>query len=210
MLRRSDQYRWPLVVVLGLLVGGCASMDEDECRIADWRTIGYEDGVNGRSASHIGERREACAEYGVRPDLAAYREGREEGLREYCSPASGYRLGRGGGSPTAVCPADLAGDFGDAYKTGREIHQAATIVKRTRSKLNRKKRDLENVRSSLTQKTSDLIAPSTETERRVELLVEIQDLTSRKRSLEAEIKRLSADLDRHREKLAALEHSSIY
>ena len=128
MMCRSDLSRWSFVVLMGLLVAGCASMDEDECRVADWRAIGYEDGVRGVSASHLGEHREACAEYGISPDFVAYKTGREEGLREYCTPASGYRLGRNGGSPTAVCPVDLAGDFRDAYKSGREIHEAAAVV----------------------------------------------------------------------------------
>jgi transposase-like protein len=202
--------RWPLIVLLGLVVSGCASMNEDECRVADWRAIGYEDGVRGVAASHIGERREACAEHGIAPDFAAYQKGRDEGLREYCTPASGYRLGRKGQSLSAVCPADLRADFRDAYKSGREIHQAAAIVGATQSTLYRKKRELDEVRSSLTSDAAKLIAPSTDTERRIELLVEIQALTSRKSRLENEISQLSLELDRHREKLAALEHASVY
>lgn len=210
MLNYPGAARWPLIALLGLLVAGCASMNEDECRVADWRAIGYEDGVSGTAASHIGERREACAEHGVTPDFTAYRQGRDEGLREYCTPASGYRLGRNGRALTAVCPAELQADFRDAYKSGREIYQAAAVVDSTQSRLHRKKRALSEVRSSLTSKAAALIVPSTDTERRIELLLEIQELSSRKQALENEISVLSADLDRHREKLAALEHSSVY
>ena len=185
-------------------------MDEDECRVADWRAIGYEDGVSGLAASHLGERREACAEHGVTPNFAAYQQGREEGLREFCTPASGYRLGRNGRPLPAVCPSELQGEFRNAYKSGREIYQAAVVVRATRSQLRRKERELDEVRSSLTSKTSRLIAPSTDTERRIELLVEIQELGSRKKKLEKEISKLSVDLERHRDKLAALEHSSVY
>lgn len=198
------------VVLLGLLVSGCASMDEDECRVADWRAIGYEDGVRGVAASQIGERREACAEHGITPDFAAYKQGRGEGLREYCTPASGYRLGRKGQSVNAVCPSELQADFRDAFRSGREIYQAAAVVRATKSKLRRKKHELEEIRSGLTSKTGKIIAPSTETERRIELLVEIQQLASRKETVEDEISRLSAALDRHRQKLAALEHASVY
>ncbi len=210
MVNQFGHSRWPLIVLLGLLASGCASMGEDECRVADWRAIGYEDGVSGKAASHIGERREACAKYGVAPNFAAYQQGRGEGLREYCTPASGYRLGRKGRPLTAVCPSELQGDFRDAYKSGREIHQAAAVVRSTNSKLRRKKRERDEVRSSLTSKTSKLIAPSTDTERRIELLVEIQELTARKNAIESEISKLGVNLVRHREKLAALEHSSVY
>jgi hypothetical protein len=210
MVIQSGDFRWPLIVILGLLVSGCASMDEDECRVADWRAIGYEDGVSGSPASHIGERREACAEHGITPNFAAYRQGREEGLREYCTPASGYRLGRSGKSMSTACPSDLQGDFRDAYKSGREIYQAASVVRSTKSRLKRKKQELEEVRSSLTSNSTELISPDTTTERRIELLVEIQELSSRKTRLENEISQLRVDLDRHRSKLAALEQSSVY
>lgn len=210
MIIQSGGSRWPLVALLGFLVSGCASMDEDECRVADWRAIGYEDGVRGLSASHIGERREACAEHGIAPDFAAYRQGRDEGLREYCTPASGYRLGRGGKSMSAVCPVDLQGDFHDAYLSGREIYKAAAVVQNTRSRLKRRRQELERVRSNLTSNSAKLIAPDTTTERRIELLVEIQDLSSRKTRLENEIGQLEVELDRRRNKLARLERSSVY
>ncbi len=210
MVNQFGNLRWPFIALLGLLASGCASMGEDECRVADWRAIGYEDGVSGFAASHIGERRKACAKHGVTPNFAAYQQGRDEGLREYCTPASGHRLGRKGRPLTAVCPSELQGDFRGAYKSGREIHQAAAVVRTTNSKLRRKKRERDEVRSSLTGKTSKIIAPSTSTERRIELLVEIQELTARKNAIESEISKLGVDLDRHREKLAALEHSSVY
>ncbi len=210
MVSQFGDSRWTLIVLLGLLASGCASMGEEECRVADWRAIGYEDGVRGIAASHIGERREACAKHGVTPNFAAYQQGRGEGLREYCTPDSGYRLGRKGRHLTAVCPSELQGDFRDAYKSGREIHQAAAVVRATESKLRRKKRERDEVRSSLTSKTSKLIAPSTDTGRRIELLVEIQGLTSRKNAIENEICNLRGDLVRRLEMLAALELSSVY
>jgi hypothetical protein len=33
--------------ILLFALGGCAGMDAEECRTADWRAIGYEDGVQG-------------------------------------------------------------------------------------------------------------------------------------------------------------------
>lgn len=210
MVRLINTARGPFIVAIVFLAGGCATMDEDECRAADWQAIGYEDGARGVPASYIGERREACADHGVTLDFAAYRRGREEGLREYCTPASGFRLGRSGRSLAAVCPSGLEKGFRDAYRSGREIYQAAAVVRSTRTTLDRRQRELEQVRSSLTSKTSELIAPSTGTERRIELLVEIEDLNSRKQALSKEIKRLDAELDRHRTALAALEHASAY
>ena len=56
-----------------LLLQGCASMNQDECLVSDWRLVGYEDGAAGQPANRIGEHRKACASYGVTPDLTAYR-----------------------------------------------------------------------------------------------------------------------------------------
>ena len=51
-------------------VASCATMSESECEEADWEIIGLEDGAQGHPLSHIGQHRKACAEYGVKPDLA--------------------------------------------------------------------------------------------------------------------------------------------
>ena len=37
----------PGLLVVALLLGGCATMSESECLTVDWQTIGFEDGVAG-------------------------------------------------------------------------------------------------------------------------------------------------------------------
>jgi hypothetical protein len=81
-------------------LGACSTMSESECRTVDWRTIGYEDGVGGYSGDRISVHRKACAKYGVSTDLAAYQAGRDDGLREYCQPANGFRVGSHGNEYT--------------------------------------------------------------------------------------------------------------
>ena len=54
--------RTGLLLLVAMSFAACASMSEDECRTADWRTIGYEDGAAGASATALGHRREACAD----------------------------------------------------------------------------------------------------------------------------------------------------
>ena len=107
-----------LLVLFGtLLASACSTkMTKDECRTVDWRTVGYEDGVAGRSGDRIGEHRRACAEHGVTPDLNAYLAGRDAGLREYCQPHNGYRAGVNGNTYYDTCPADLAA----AFEAGQE------------------------------------------------------------------------------------------
>jgi hypothetical protein len=51
-------------------LSGCNSMSAQECLATDWRTVGYEDGVNGYAGDRIGRYRNACSEHGVTPNLA--------------------------------------------------------------------------------------------------------------------------------------------
>jgi len=114
----------PLLAIGTLLLAACSTttLDKDECLAVDWRTIGYEDGVAGRSGERIGLHRKACAEHGVTPDLEAYRAGRAEGLREFCQPHNGYRAGVNGVIYYDSCPDDLAPAFVAAYDSGRALY----------------------------------------------------------------------------------------
>ena len=63
------------LLLLAILVSGCASMTQDQCRHADWAERGQRDGREGYSLSRIDEHREACAKVDVRPDTARWQLG---------------------------------------------------------------------------------------------------------------------------------------
>lgn len=121
------------VILLNCLLAGCATMDKSECRAADWRAVGFEDGAAGRAVSHIGQHRRACAEHGVAPDLAAYRGGHAEGARHFCNPANGFRQGRTGRDYSGLCPADLEDEFLAAHATGRHLYDLQREIDRLQS-----------------------------------------------------------------------------
>ena len=79
-------------------------MNESECRNADWRMIGMEDGIDGRQQSYIGKHRQACAKHDITPDSVAYRQGYSEGLKQYCTEMKGFVLGKKGAAYHGVCP----------------------------------------------------------------------------------------------------------
>lgn len=99
-----------------LVATGCASMSKDECLLADWQSIGYEDGAAGRNASYLGEHRRACAKHGVVPNSAAYSAGHRDGLRTYCNYSRGHDDAIGGYSPLQVCP--TATDYHAGFQEG--------------------------------------------------------------------------------------------
>ena len=92
------QHHSLLTLLIGVItLTGCASMSVDECKTADWRMIGYEDGITGRSALQLKEHRKACAEHGIAPNLDVYLTGHEQGLMVYCRPVKAFDLGAGVG-----------------------------------------------------------------------------------------------------------------
>lgn len=110
-----------------ILLMSCASLSEDACRGGNWNAIGFNDGENGRSQGYISEHSEACAEYGITPDSAAWLRGRIEGLKQYCTRPNAYTIGRHGSDLRPVCNNDQAGlrlanFYGMRYyEIGREI-----------------------------------------------------------------------------------------
>jgi hypothetical protein len=190
------------LLALGLLLQGCATLNKDECKVADWRLIGYQDGAAGKSASAIGTYRKDCAEYAVVPDLDSYRAGRTEGLQEYCKADNGYRLGHTGKGYATVCPSSLEPDFRAAYNQGREIYIARSVIKRTRQRMQQLKYDLSDLENEKQHKLADLISEGLSSDQRVMILYDLSELEKDRDAIEDELAMLHEDLD---DQLANLE-----
>ena len=198
-----------ILAVLALLQG-CATLDKDECMLADWRLIGYQDGVAGKSAAVIGDYREDCAKHAVVPDLDAYRAGRKEGLQQYCKADNGYRLGNAGRGLPAVCPMALEGAFRAAYNAGRKLYLARSAVNKTHSRINNHKQTLSNLEKSRAEKLAALIADGLKADQRVMILYDINELQQEMNSVEGEIVDLELDLEDQQARLDHLSHNSTY
>ena len=194
-----------LPLLATLLVAGCGSstLSKDECRTVDWRTIGYEDGVAGRSGDQIGRHRQACAEYGVAPDLDAYRAGRAEGLREFCQPNNGYRAGASGQIYYDSCPAELAPAFLAAYEDGRELYVRERRVSDADSAIAARRYEIARLEDSLLN-GSFRVAAALETatpEQRTQAVLDAKQAGERIGLLKAEISKLERDRARYQREL---------
>lgn len=147
-------------LLLTLLLAGCATMDKSECREADWMIVGLEDGAKGRPLSYISRHRKSCAEYGVSPDLARYKRGHGDGLKQFCTPENGYRIGRAGRSYDNVCPTTLSGHFLAGYQTGLELHGLSTDINRMQSDVRGMKAELSQI-SQRQQNVENLLVSGT-------------------------------------------------
>ena len=124
---------WLVVAFLA----GCASLDKDECRSADWYAIGLEDGARGRAVERLGDHRRACAGHGVAPQTERYLAGRNEGLKSFCTYERGYSQGRAGQGYAGSCPKESAGRFLAGYQRGREVHELNRRLDETRREITR-------------------------------------------------------------------------
>ena len=104
-------------------LGGCASLDRDECRTANWYAIGLEDGSRGRALDRLGDHRRACSEHGVTLDADRYVAGRDECLKSFCTFQNGYAQGRAGQAYAGACPADSGKNFLAGHQRGRELYE---------------------------------------------------------------------------------------
>ena len=165
-------YRTIALIAAALATAGCAGMSEQECVASDWRTIGFEDGTAGRPVGTIGNYRQACAEYGVSPDLASYRAGHADGVEVYCRPSRGFEIGRGGGTYQGVCPAGLEPEFVDAYQAGRHLHELEASVRRIDNEIASNVRARENIKQELIAIAASITSSDTSVEQRVLLVAD--------------------------------------
>lgn len=192
-----------LVVTAALGLGGCASMSADECLLSDWRTIGYEDGARGYTSDRLGQHRKACAKHGVAPDFDDYREGRADGLREFCQPSRGFSLGAGGGYYGGVCAADQEPEFLDAYRSGQLLYSLRSNVQASTNAINARRNELERVEQDIRDTQAALISAETTPEDRILLLVDLKELSEETGRLEAEIVDLIEERAHHENELAS-------
>ena len=203
----SNKWAGILAATLALGFSGCASMSGDECLTSDWQMIGFEDGSRGYGSERLGEHRKACAKHGVTPDLTAYRQGREEGLRDFCQPARAYNLGSRGGRYNGVCPAESESDFLDAYRAGYHLYELRAAVNSANAQINSKEHELDHIQTTVREKEALLIATDTTMQDRILILADLKDLSERTGELEVEIDHLIDDRARAEQQLANYQQS---
>lgn len=182
-----------MVGALVLALSGCAGMNEQECLVTDWRTVGFEDGALGRPVENISGYRRACAKHGVAPDLERYRAGHADGVESFCQPVKAFNYGRSGATYRGVCPADLEYDFLPAYNDGRHLYELESAVRASDAQLAQRHRALENIKADITAHEAALIAEGTSAGERVTLLAETKELARQHGVIEAEIVELQRE-----------------
>jgi hypothetical protein len=198
------------IVAATAALSGCNSMSAQECLATDWRTVGYEDGVNGYAGDRIGRYRNACSEHGVTPNLDAYQAGRDQGLREFCKPANAFRVGARGAGYSGVCPSELDQSFVDAYQSGRQLYVLRSRVGSTQSEIHSMQAELEQIDRDLVSIGAQILDPTVTQEKRAQLLVDSKHMAERKGAIKARIPQLESELVAHQRELDDYRASLAY
>lgn len=176
-------------VALGaaLALSGCASMSDEECLTADWRLLGYEDALQGRSTATIAQYRRACAAVSVTPNLDLYQQGHQEGARQYCTAANGYRAGSNGSTYQGICPADLETGFMRGFQDGRELYSLASEISTLQASITKQESDIAAFEREIADLEEAIIDDGSSADQRRANMAEIENLNERIVELEVEI-----------------------
>jgi hypothetical protein len=128
---------WPTIalVLAALSLSACGSLSERECRDQDWYSIGLDDGYHGAPASQVASHREACAAYGIEPDVEQYEAGRRDGLAHYCTVQRGFEVGSKGLPYGGGCPEGSAREFLRGHSLGRRFYAVDEELERINNEL---------------------------------------------------------------------------
>jgi hypothetical protein len=138
-----------ITLLAALLLSGCASLSEKDCRGGDWYSIGLRDGASGRTEDYVAEHAAACQEHGIAPDYERWLEGRERGLERFCTARNGYRIGEVGGSYQDVCFAGAEMEFRRGYDLGLRMN-------RVRGRLEQIENEIRTIEGTLSAKADTL------------------------------------------------------
>lgn len=156
-------------LLAALLLAGCATMSEDECRSADWYDVGLRDGLDGKPASLLRKHADACAEYGIQPGGPRYQEGRAEGLRRYCRLENAFESGLDGRKYQGVCPPDVDFSFRRYNEAAYEVYQLRRDIDAAHNEIDTMERRLDDKKLS-DDKRADLRRDIRELERKLDRL----------------------------------------
>jgi hypothetical protein len=199
-----------ILAIAVMALQGCAAMSEQACLATDWRTVGFEDGIAGRSPSSIGNYRQACADFGITPDLAEYRAGHADGVESYCRAGNGFEVGRRGSRYLGVCPAALEPGFLAAYNEGRELYEMEAALLAVDNQIAARMRRSEELAGSLVTATTEVIADETTSERRAELMLRVAAIGKEQGRIGEEITALKLERSRREADLVALRQRLVF
>ena len=188
----------PITLIFATLtLSACASLSVEECRVADWKEIGYTDAANGFTQGRIEDHRNACAKTGVAVQLGPYLDGFNAGLQNYCTVQTALNLGTTGAQFPTQCMGAIVKKMTPAYQAGREQYQMVREQNDLRTSIHNKTEQAQ----ALNKQIQDLAsAPNSNNREQAQRLHTLRgllfDLQTETGQLQAELNTLEAQTER--------------
>lgn len=102
------------------LLSACATAQPtvEVCRTkVDWQRLGYQDALHGKNRKNFGRAFSNCKVKSVTNE-AHYSVGWQKGVKLYCSPRNGFKLGTQGLFYNNICPDTQISAFNHAWRRG--------------------------------------------------------------------------------------------
>lgn len=170
---------WALMALF--LLSACSTTPLAErfsCANSDWYEIGRRDGASGAPPERWSHYHEKCGDRIDPQSEDMYRNGRNSGLVEYCTPANAFELGRMHIAYNSVCPPQMEPLFVQAYDKGSHARELDLESKRLSQRI-------EQLAQKLTEQRS--IA----SEQKAKITGELDALKEQRAQLEQEIKKIA-------------------
>lgn len=178
-----------------LALASCVTMTKDQCLAGAWGEVGYRDGSEGYPMSVLEDHVKACAEYGVAPDMVAYRSARADGLNGYCRWERAFQEGRDGDDYHGVCTPAQEEEFLPAYRDGQLVYAADQALANARSSVESLDTRLEELDDKITAKQAEARADGLTDEQRDVIRNRIQEIRRERADTEREWRRAQNAID---------------
>lgn len=198
-----------LLLWLTASVAGCAGVSKQACLEADWRSIGYRDGVNGEPAATSTDPFLGCRDKtGGGPDMTAYLAGWRDGIEKFCTPANGFAAGSRGVAGDSVCGrvdggAATGDPFFSAYQDGRRLFDLETAAVAADRRIGDAQSDIWTIKQRIAEVDMSLSAFDISSDERADLLAERRALVEERVRVERSLSTLVAEKQRADEALAS-------
>jgi hypothetical protein len=169
------------LMVVALLLAGCATLSQEECQQGDWYGVGMTDGQAGEPAARFDEHVKACSEYGITVDNRQYLKGRAQGLIDYCRIENAFETGLQGHRYQHVCPSSITFLFFRYNEAAYEVYQL--------------RNELEGVESQIRYKENELQKKGLSDDKRRQIRSEIHDLDYRRSRVRNDLRFKEDSLD---------------
>jgi hypothetical protein len=118
-----------------LSLAACAELGREACEDGDWLMIGQRDGSRGRDSEYIERHVRSCGKYDVGVDRDLWEQGRQRGLRVFCTPQSQYQAGRDGRPFNEICAKENLPVHREAFEKGRKYHTLTQRIEMLRAEM---------------------------------------------------------------------------